>query len=86
MYFLPLFIPPNHFVFQCHVRMHERMLKKCSRCKFVLYCSQDCQTKDWKMDHKQNCKVYAKNLEAYRRKADTEHFFDHLVRSDIYLA
>ncbi|KLO12547.1 hypothetical protein SCHPADRAFT_410983 [Schizopora paradoxa] len=67
----------------CHVRMNERMLKKCSRCKFVLYCSQICQTKDWKKDHKQNCKAYAKNLEVYRRKADTEHFFDHLVRSDI---
>ncbi|XP_066376358.1 LOW QUALITY PROTEIN: ubiquitin carboxyl-terminal hydrolase 19-like [Miscanthus floridulus] len=30
--------------------------KKCSRCKRVRYCSQDCQTKHWQMEHKFKCK------------------------------
>ena len=34
---------------------HSSQLKVCSRCKFVFYCSRECQTKDWKF-HKNNCK------------------------------
>ncbi|KAG2613399.1 hypothetical protein PVAP13_4KG352400 [Panicum virgatum] len=30
--------------------------KKCSRCKRVRYCSQECQTKHWQDDHKSKCK------------------------------
>ncbi|KLO12414.1 hypothetical protein SCHPADRAFT_890810 [Schizopora paradoxa] len=66
----------------CHVRMNEQALKKCSGCKFILYCSRECQKKDWK-DHKQRCKSLARNLEVYKTKPDTGHFFNHLVTSDI---
>ncbi|RCV22095.1 hypothetical protein SETIT_4G192800v2 [Setaria italica] len=30
--------------------------KKCSRCKRVRYCSQECQTKHWEAGHKSKCK------------------------------
>ncbi|KAL9976023.1 hypothetical protein ACROYT_G013253 [Oculina patagonica] len=30
-------------------------LKKCSACKAVVYCSTQCQKKDWKAGHKQKC-------------------------------
>lgn len=32
----------------------EGMLRKCGKCGSVLYCSVDCQRKDWKF-HKRNC-------------------------------
>jgi hypothetical protein len=31
--------------------------QKCSRCKYVAYCSRDCQKKDWKAQHKAACVV-----------------------------
>jgi len=33
--------------------------KRCSQCKQVLYCSQDCQRNDWKKGHKHVCKQLA---------------------------
>ena len=30
-------------------------MQKCSRCRLVRYCSQDCQLGDWE-DHKKSCK------------------------------
>ncbi|KLO12425.1 hypothetical protein SCHPADRAFT_941249 [Schizopora paradoxa] len=66
----------------CDVRMNERTLKKCSGCKFIHYCSQECQQKDWK-GHKEQCKLLAKNLEVYKINTGTYHFFEHLVRSDV---
>ena len=30
-------------------------MKKCSRCKTVVYCSKECQIKDWKAGHKHAC-------------------------------
>lgn len=32
-------------------------LKKCSACKAVVYCSPQCQRKDWKAGHKQKCHI-----------------------------
>jgi len=32
-------------------------LKKCGACKAVVYCSPQCQKKDWKADHKQKCLI-----------------------------
>ncbi len=32
-------------------------LKKCAACKMALYCSKDCQKKDWKEGHKRSCKA-----------------------------
>lgn len=33
----------------------KRSTSVCSRCKLVHYCSRQCQSKDWKKDHKNNC-------------------------------
>lgn len=35
-------------------------LKRCSRCKNILYCSQDCQLKAWRNGHKLNCQAFNK--------------------------
>ncbi|CAL0321865.1 unnamed protein product [Lupinus luteus] len=35
--------------------------KKCSRCKAVRYCSQECQLLDWRSGHQTNCKVLIQN-------------------------
>lgn len=34
-------------------------IKKCAACKKAYYCSYTCQSKDWKLRHKQVCKVLA---------------------------
>jgi hypothetical protein len=31
-------------------------LKKCSQCKSVQYCSEECQVADWRAEHKKECK------------------------------
>lgn len=33
----------------------DKVLQRCSKCKFVHYCSTECQKKDWKEYHKQDC-------------------------------
>jgi hypothetical protein len=35
-------------------------LKFCGKCKKVLYCSVECQKKDWDPFHKKWCKAFAK--------------------------
>ena len=35
----------------------------CSQCKAAVYCSRDCQVKDWKAGHKQACKGRIKTKE-----------------------
>jgi hypothetical protein len=34
-------------------------LKKCSRCRFIYYCDESCQKKDWE-EHRPLCEEYAK--------------------------
>ena len=34
-----------------------KKLRKCNRCKNVVYCSRTCQKLDWKLSHKDNCNV-----------------------------
>lgn len=36
------------------------VLMKCSACKAVVYCSSECQRKDWKTGHKQKCHILRK--------------------------
>ena len=40
---------------QCKKIMENEEIKRCSRCKFVAYCSRECQTMHWR-EHKQYCK------------------------------
>ena len=37
-------------------------LKKCSRCQFVRYCSQDCQRAHWYSSHKESCANFRKGI------------------------
>lgn len=40
---------------QCSVIDSERNFRRCSGCKFVLYCSSGCQKKHWHEEHKIRC-------------------------------
>ncbi len=40
----------------CRLQTDESILKKCSRCRSVTYCSVECSRKDWKDRHKLVCK------------------------------
>jgi hypothetical protein len=48
----------------CHRRPGEpgvpATLKLCGGCKMARYCSTECQSKDWKMGHKELCQAWAK--------------------------
>lgn len=39
-------------------------IKKCAKCKKALYCSRECQKKDWLRQHKKDCANYCKMKEA----------------------
>ncbi|KAK2658447.1 hypothetical protein Ddye_004980 [Dipteronia dyeriana] len=41
-------------------------VKKCSRCKSVRYCSEDCQKTHWHSGHKTECKAHAKEMAVKR--------------------
>ena len=41
----------------------ETKLSLCAKCKSALYCSRDCQLKDWKSGHKAACKSMSKRVE-----------------------
>jgi hypothetical protein len=48
----------------CHRRPGDpgvpATMKLCGRCKMARYCSTECQSKDWKMGHKELCQAWAK--------------------------
>lgn len=44
----------------CETKMNIKDLKQCSRCKLALYCSKECQLKDWYDYHKQICILFKK--------------------------
>ena len=50
------------FCLSCCKKETEVELKRCSRCKFVHYCSKQCQVKDFK-DHKTICYLIANELQ-----------------------
>ena len=47
------------------------MLKLCSSCKVVHYCSTDCQEENWKLVHKDHCKKLLLAKEEERAGNDT---------------
>ncbi|XP_061184709.1 uncharacterized protein LOC133192723 [Saccostrea echinata] len=40
---------------ECGKKSSHNVLKKCSRCKVAVYCSKDCQKRDWMNIHKELC-------------------------------
>ena len=38
-------------------------LLRCSRCKFISYCSKECQEEQWVKVHSQHCKYMSKQKE-----------------------
>eukprot|EP01084_Bolivina_argentea_P276557 471901_1 len=61
---VPCLQPPQ--CFNCDKTVNN--LKKCSRCKLVYYCSQNCQ-KDAFQDHKEFCKKFNKLQKAVQKQA-----------------
>lgn len=43
------------------VASEDVILMKCSACKAVVYCTLECQKKDWKAGHKQRCHMLRKS-------------------------
>ena len=50
----------NHCMCCGRVACEDVVLMKCSACKAVVYCSSECQRKDWKTGHKQKCHILRK--------------------------
>jgi hypothetical protein len=47
----------------CNKESPRMELKNCSRCKFVHYCSKECQIADWRAGHKKDCERYKRERE-----------------------
>ncbi|GFH58476.1 hypothetical protein CTEN210_14952 [Chaetoceros tenuissimus] len=66
----------RHTCTKCRTVDHSKQLLVCARCKFVPYCSKECQVKDWK-DHKADCKKFQneeyKKDKKFNRKFFTKH-------------
>jgi tetratricopeptide (TPR) repeat protein len=41
----------------CQKTFGSSNLLKCSQCQMVRYCSKECQTSHWKLEHKKDCKL-----------------------------
>ncbi|KAE9380958.1 hypothetical protein N431DRAFT_396252 [Stipitochalara longipes BDJ] len=52
---LPLLAVRGHLCFRC--LSHSAKLSKCGGCKRAMYCGKSCQTLDWKIQHKNHCKI-----------------------------
>lgn len=51
-------------------------LKRCAKCRSVLYCSAECQRTHWAAEHKRVCKKRARELEKLRREHGDEYVSD----------
>lgn len=69
---------------QCgYCQKYSKDIKKCSRCKLVLYCNQECQKKHWNL-HKENCKNLqikneVKKKELFKIQRPIEEKFEQLL-------
>ncbi|KAK7002301.1 hypothetical protein R3P38DRAFT_3042284 [Favolaschia claudopus] len=56
----------------CGIIVEKSKLKRCSRCRSVLYCSRECQTSDWRCRHRVSCDreqlARARTCSIYTRK------------------
>ncbi|KAG2016626.1 hypothetical protein CC2G_009779 [Coprinopsis cinerea AmutBmut pab1-1] len=60
------------------------MVARCSHCHSVVYCSRECQKKDWDQRHRRECHVM---LRSYQASKDENTHFSHRTRAfQIYLA
>ena len=63
-------------------------IKRCSKCQIRFYCSKECQVKDWKEGHKDNCKplttenIILKDMNSRLQDSGLVHF-QHLIRNSI---
>lgn len=65
----------------CDYYSREHANLKCSKCKCVYYCSQDCQKKDWK-EHKEVCNALAGESIAFQTKeSEMTAYLDNLVNA-----
>ncbi|XP_078326346.1 uncharacterized protein LOC111126427 [Crassostrea virginica] len=67
----------------CHYCNSEsNHLKKCTGCEKVLYCSKDCQTKDWTQRHKHECKGISHTEDLKSRHIVPDRVLQEVVDSD----
>lgn len=54
----------------CFQEIRDTVVKQCSGCKRAIYCSRECQAKDWKEGgHKRECKLMTTKDIVSERKA-----------------
>ena len=63
-------LPDDRLCFRCRIPVNATAIFECSMCQTALYCSEDCQSKDWPQ-HKIDCKCY-KQLSAAASEIDGE--------------
>ena len=51
-------------------------LLRCSGCKILFYCNTECQSKHWKLIHKENCKKYRKKYNRRQLSQEEMHEID----------
>ncbi|KAJ3410979.1 hypothetical protein HDV05_002956 [Chytridiales sp. JEL 0842] len=52
----------------CGKEAEDTKLMKCGNCGRVYYCSAECQKKDWKLQHKNECQVQARIVERFTKE------------------
>lgn len=52
---IPYLAIRGHLCFRCLLPAEK--LTKCGGCKHAVYCGKDCQSRDWKLQHKNDCKI-----------------------------
>lgn len=58
----------SNSVCNSHMVDANRPLKLCSGCRTAKYCSVECQTQDWNIQHNKKCVVFANEKEKEREK------------------